>query len=96
MFGQLSNFTPERQRSPYYSFVFLSPDLVFVALFFPEAGISCTSCRDLVAGVGGCCWRKGTLWEQTGSGGAMGAAEWHLHEVTHSGTPEVFSEIKPT
>lgn len=58
------------------------------------------SCRDQVAGGGvgvvlNCCWRKRTLWEQTGSGGGKGAAERHLREVARLGTPEVFSEIKP-
>lgn len=58
------------------------------------------SCRDRVAGGGvgvvlNCCWRKRTLWEQTGFRGGKGAAERHLLEVARSGTPEVFSEIKP-
>ena len=57
-------------------------------------------CRDQVAGGGvgvvlNCCWRKRTLWEQTGSGRGKGAAERHLREVARLGTPEVFSAIKP-
>lgn len=35
------------------------------------------------------------LREETASGGVMGAAEGHLHEVIHSGLSEVFSGIEP-